>query len=345
MSKISIRTLRVGVDPGSLYTRVYVDGQGTELSEPSVAAADYVTGEVLAVGREAAILLRSKASQLYECRPFVAGEVRHYEAARLLLQSLLEKVQQQAVTRPDVCLAVPRSLTSVQKRAWTDVAYHAGARDTVLVDRAAAAALGAGADLARPQAVLAADIGLGMTVAVTAGGGYLATAYDAAGGGGVAAAIRRYLIEEQGLFADEETVRTLQREAAVAVQSVDNRTVALEGRSRADGTEQFYRVHSSDLYPVVQPAVEHIGAVIAGVLQACPPQAHADIAARGIILTGGGALLAGIDLYLRRRLGIPVVRTEEPFGRVAVGAAQALARRKEWPYLLEGATDPYGRNS
>lgn len=344
MSKISIRYLRVGVDPGSLYTRVCVEGREIKISEPSVAAADYATGEIVAVGTEAAILLRSKAGQLEEIRPFVGGEVRHYDAARWLLQSLLEKVQRQSVTRPEVCLAVPRSLTSVQKRVWTDVASHAGARSTVLVDRAAAAALGCGIDLEKPQAVLAADIGLGMTASVMAGGGYLVSAYDMQGGGGVAEAIRRFLSDTYGVFADAHAVRTLQREVAVAVASVDNRSVTMEGRLREDGTERIYTVHSTELYPVILPAVQHIATVLQRVLRACPPQAHADIVERGIVLTGGGALLAGLDLYLPSQLGVATVGMQEPFGRVAEGAVIALAKRKVWPYLLEGAEDPYGRN-
>lgn len=344
MSKISIRYLRVGIDPGSLYTRAHVEGRETKISEPSVAAADHMTGDIIAVGTEAAILLRSKAGQLDLIRPFVAGEVRHYEAARLLLQTILEKVQRQNVTRPEVCLAVPHSLAPMQKRAWLDVAYHAGARRAILVDRAAAAALGCGLDLEKPQATMAVDIGVGISASVMAAGGYLASVYDSAGGGGIARAICGYLADVHGVFADGHAVRTLQRDVAVAVPSVDNRVATIEGRLRVDGTEHIYTVHSRDLYPTMVPAVAHIARVLKRVLRSCPAQAHADIAMQGVFLTGGGALLAGLDLYLPESLGVPVIRMEEPFGRVAEGAVQALVRQKEWPYLLAGSADPYGRN-
>lgn len=345
MKKFSIQSLRVGIDPGTFYTRVYEDGRELELSEPSVAALDYVTGDILAVGTEAAILLRSKAGQLRECRPFEAGEVRHYEAARLLLQTLLEKVQQRAVMRPEVCLAVPRSISSVQKRAWADVAQAAGAKDTVLVDRAAAAALGSQIDIARPQAVLAADIGAGIAVSVMASGGYISSAYSPAGGEAVAKAIEKYVRDTYGVFGDSHAVATLQRDAAVAVQSVGERSVTLEGRLYSNGTAAVYTVTSRLLYPVLQPALRGMASLVEKVLRQCPPQAQSDIWRGGFQLTGGGSLLAGLDLFLTSQLGIPVLRADEPFGRVAVGAALALQRRKEWPYLLEAAADPYGRSN
>ncbi len=335
MSKLGIQSLRVGIDPGALYIRAHLESKA-EVSEPSVAALDYRSGEVLAVGRAAAKLLRTRGAYLRECRPFVDGKVAHYEAAQLLIRRVLDTVQKRAVWRPDVCIAVPRGISSLALRTWKDVAEQAGARAAVLVDRGAAAALGGDADLATATATAAVDLGISMAAAVTAGGGYLATTSAPVGMGAMTARIGRYLAEKYDLFYDDEVLRFALHDAASAVVTENARAVLLRGRLQADGTERMVTMTAEELYPVVQEGLQALAVYLTHWLRQVPPQAQEDIVHNGIILTGGGSLLHGIDTWLTGVLGVTVRATPEPFATVAKGALRALERRDDWPYLLAG---------
>ena len=181
MKRISMRSLLVGIDPGSLYTRVVVADAQQEISEPSLAAVT-TQGEVVAVGTEAAIRLRAEPRGLVAVRPFVGGVVAQQAAAQLLLQTILDKVQRGAVTRPTVCLAVPSLPSQVAVRAWLQTTRKAGVLETLLVDRGAATAIGTGWDPSRAEAVVAADCGAGADAASELG--EFAAAGDAQGDGG-----------------------------------------------------------------------------------------------------------------------------------------------------------------
>ncbi len=344
MSKLAWKNLRLGIDPGTLYTRIYGEGQSIQLSEPSVAATDYRTGEVVAVGTEAAILLRSRGGDLRETRPFVNGEIHDYEAARTLLQVMLDKVQKNKVAKPEVCLAVPRMVTAVQKRTWLDALRYAGARECVLIDRAAAAWLAEGESVTGPKAHAAADLGVGMTLAVMASGGYLASGYEPLAGGNLTMALTEFLEEKYQVMIDMPTIRDIQRDVAVAVADAGERSRVCVARSRRDGTEVTFTVTSGEIYPVVCRVAERIAKAWQSLLRKIGPQAQADIEEEGIFITGGTSLLAGLDLYLHAQLGLVVNHAQDPFDTVARGAVMALAKRKDCVYLLEGAADPYGRN-
>lgn len=336
MSKLGIQSLRVGIDPGALYIRAHLESK-TEVSEPSIAALDYRSGDVVAVGRAAATRLRQRGAYLRECRPFVGGEVVHYEAARLLLRQVLDTVQKRAVWRPDVCIAVPRGIAPLALRTWTDVAAQAGARSAILVDRGAAAALGSDADLAAPTATAAIDLGVGMAAAVTAGGGYLATTSAAVGMGALKARLGAYLTATYDLFYDDELLRVALHDAASAAPAESERAVLLRGRCQADGTERLVTLTAAEILPQVQAYLDRLAMYLRHWLARVSPQGQADIYRNGVILTGGGSRLDGIATALAERLGVEVRLTPEPFGTVAKGALKALQRSGDWPYLLASA--------
>lgn len=336
MSQLGIQSLRVGIDPGALYIRAYLESK-QEVSEPAVAALDYRSGEVVAVGRAAATRLRQRGAYLRECRPFVAGEVVHYEAARLLLRQVLDTVQKRAVWRPDVCLAVPRDMAPLALRTWTDVAVQAGARSAILVDRGAATALGSDADLAAPTATAAVDLGVGMAAAVTAGGGYLATTTAAVGMGALKERLGEYLVATYDLFTDDELLRFALHGAASATAADTERAVLLRGRLQADGTQCMVTLTAQEILPLVTAYLDRLAVYLRHWLARVSPQAQADIYRNGVILTGGGSLLDGIEGYLTAQLGVAVQASPNPFGTVAKGALKALQRSGDWPYLLASA--------
>ena len=335
MSKLGIQSLRVGIDPGALYIRAHLESK-VQVSEPSLAALDYISGEVVAVGRAARAMLRTRPSYLRECRPFALGEVVHYEAARLLLQQVLDTVQKRAMLRPDVCLAVPREISPVALRTWKDVVEQAGARSVILIDRGAAVALGTDADLAAPTATAAMDIGIGMAAAVTAGGGYLATIAGDVGMGALTTRLGAYLSERYDLFYDDSLLKAVLQDAASAGSADDNRAVLLSGRRQADGTEYVVTVTAEELQPTVEDYLALLRVRTAHWLRRVPPQAQADIYRNGIVLAGGGSLLHGLAPWLTTALGVAVRTAPDPFGAVAKGALAALQRRDDWPYLLAG---------
>lgn len=341
MKRISMRSLLVGIDPGSLYTRVVVADAQQEISEPSLAAVT-TQGEVVAVGTEAAIRLRAEPRGLVAVRPFAGGVVAQQAAAQLLLQSILDKVQRGAVTRPTVCLAVPSLASQVAARAWLQTTRKAGVLETLLVDRGAATAIGTGWDPLRAEAVVAADCGAGFTLTALSGGGYLANDYLPAGGRALSAALRAYLRETYGVMVEPATIQTLVREVAVCVPSVGETQQECTGRLLADGTLTEFTVTSTELLPLVREVTNVWLQRFRRLVRGLSAQAQADLLENGVRLTGGSALLKGFDLALAETIGIPVQVAKEPFGTVARGSMLALNRRAEWPYLLVGGN--VGRN-
>lgn len=342
MAKISLHTLEVGIDPGSLYTRLQVDAQ--QLSEPSLAAADFITGNIVAVGTEASILLKGAAERLRAVRPFVDGRVAEPEAARLLMERLLGKVQRGRVTRPAVCLAVPRELSAVEKRAWLDTTRHAGASSTILLDRGAAAVIGAGLEPFRPQAMLGVDLGVGMTAALLSCGGYVRTLYAADGGRAVTRSLQAYLREQTWLDVAPAVLNALQRDV-LSTFGGEDRSLPVTGRNLADGTLAELQIRAAQLQPLAQAQAERIARRLVRLLRKAPAEIPADLWREGIILSGGGSLLHGLAESLQELLGIRVKRVQEPFGTVALGAARALQKKREYRYLFEGTDEEQGRSA
>lgn len=342
MAKISLRTLEVGIDPGSLYTRLQIGGQ--QLSEPSLAAADFVTGDIVAVGTEASILLKGSTERLRGVRPFADGRVAEPEAARLLMERLLGKVQRGRVTRPAVCLAVPRALSPLEKQAWLDTTRHAGASSTILLDRGAAAVIGAGWEASRPQGMLGVDLGVGMTAALLSCGGYVRTLYEVDGGRAVTRALREYLERQAGLVVTPAVLQAVQREVVSTVGG-EERALVVAGRRSADGTAAEAQLHAGLLQPLVRAQAERLAQSLARLFRGVPAEIPADLWREGIVLSGGGSLLHGLPETLQELLGIRVKRVSEPFGTVALGAARALQKKREYRYLFEGTDEEQGRNA
>lgn len=322
----------IGVDLGTATVLVYVKGKGIVLKEPSVVAIDRDSGKVIAVGEEARRMIGRTPGNIVATRPLRDGVIADYDVTEKMLRHFIEKACKRKFFlpffRPRLMVCIPSGVTGVEERAVRQAAIQAGAKSAALIEEPLAAALGAGIDIAEPSGSMVVDIGGGTTdIAVLSLGGIVVSKSLRVGGDKFDEAIVRYIRREFNLMIGERTAEELKIQVGTALPSLkgENSTYDIRGRDLVSGLPKNISVDSRQAYEALQESVDQVVGSVKEVLEITPPELSADIMNKGIVMTGGGALLHGLSTLISRETGLPVYIAEDPISCVALGTGKALA--------------------
>jgi rod shape-determining protein MreB len=332
----------IGVDLGTANSLIYVHGRGIVLREPSVVAVDSASGRLLAVGEEARRMLGRTPGNIVAIRPLKDGVIADYDKTEAMLKYFLTRVcGRRMLFRPRIMVCVPSSVTTVERRAVLEAALQAGARKTYLIEEPLAAALGAGLDISRPSGCAVADIGGGTTdVAVFSLGGIVLSQTLRVGGDRFDAAVVRYMKREYNLMIGERTAEEIKIEVGTAFPGAREKAIETRGRDLLSGLPKTVTVTSREVCEALEEPVSAIIDLIKSVLERTPPELAADIMDKGLVLTGGGALLHGLERLASHDLGIPVHLADDPLSCVALGTGRALESLELFKDVLVSSTRP-----
>lgn len=319
-------TLDIGVDLGTANILVYIKGRGIVLREPSVVAIDRDTNKILAIGSDAKRMLGRTPGNIIAMRPLQEGVIADYEKTETMLRHFIQKVAGKSLLfKPRIMICIPSGVTSVEKRAVLEAAIQAGASKTYLLEEPLAAALGAGLNIAEPCGSMVVDIGGGtLDIAVLSLGGIVISDSLRIGGDRFDEAIIRYVKKEYNVLIGERSAEDLKINIATVHPKGRSISMEVRGRDLVTGLPKTLVITSDETREALKEAVSMLVDCVKGVLERTPPELAADIVDRGIILTGGGALLDGLDRLLQDETGIPVYLAEDPLSCVAVGTGKAL---------------------
>jgi len=322
----------LGIDLGTATTLVYVKNRGIVLNEPSVVAIDQNTNKFLAVGEEARRMLGRTPGNIIAIRPMKDGVISNYHITERMLKYFITKAVGRTFFKPRVIVCVPSGVTEVEKRAVLEASNHAGARKTFLIEEPIAAAIGAGIDITEPNGNMIVDIGGGTTdVAVISLGGIVISQSLKIAGDEFDEYITRYIRKKHNMMIGERSAEELKISIGTVYPREKEVYMDVRGRNLLTGLPRTVKISSSELLEAMEEPMDNIIQAIHSVLEKTPPELAADIGDRGIFLTGGGALIHGIDKLIRERTGIKVNIVEDPLGAVAIGTGRAL----DWVNLLE----------
>ena len=316
----------VGIDLGTANVLVYIKGKGIVLNEPSVVAINKDTDEILAVGEDARQMLGRTPSNIIAVRPLRDGVVSDYDITERMLKYFIKKTCGSGrFFKPKIMVCVPSGVTDVEKRAVREAAQQAGGKDVYLMEEPVAAAIGAGIDISKPDGVMVIDIGGGTTdIAVISLGGIVASTSVKMAGDKFDEAIIKYMRKEHKLYIGERTAEELKVTIGTAFPRDEVIVKECRGRDLVTGLPKSVDVTSDEMMSALDEAMQTITEAVHNVLERTPPELAADISNSGIVLTGGGALLYGIDKRIEDRTGIKVIIAEDPKSCVAIGTGKAL---------------------
>jgi len=320
----------LAIDLGTANTLVYVKNKGIVLSEPSVVAVS--TGNrsknrVLAVGLEAKNMLGKTPGNIVAIRPMRDGVIADFEVTEAMLRHFIRKVHnRRTFVRPRIIVAVPSGITQVEKRAVRESAESAGAREVFLIEEPMAAAIGAGLPIAEPTCNMVVDIGGGTTeVAVISLKGIVYSRSVRVAGDKMDSAIIQYIKRKYNLLIGERTAEVIKTTIGNAYPDPQNlETIEVKGRDLASGIPKILSIDSEEIRIAISEQIDAIVETVKIALEQTPPELSADIVDRGIILTGGGALLKNLDRLIREETSLPITVTEDPLSTVALGSGKAL---------------------
>ena len=316
----------VGIDLGTANVLVYIKGKGIVLNEPSVVAINNETDEILAVGEEARQMLGRTPANIVAVRPLRDGVISDYDITERMLKYFIRKTCGSGrFFKPKIMVCVPSGVTEVEKRAVREAATQAGGKDVYLMEEPVAAAIGAGIDISKPDGVMVIDIGGGTTdIAVISLGGIVASTSVKIAGDKFDEAIIKYMRKAHKLYIGERTAEELKLTIGTAYPRDEAVTKECRGRDLVTGLPKSVDVTSDEMMDALEEPLYAITEAVHNVLERTPPELAADISNSGIIITGGGALLFGIDKRIEERTGIKVIIAEDPKSCVAVGTGKAL---------------------
>jgi rod shape-determining protein MreB len=332
----------MAIDLGTANTLVYVKGRGIVLNEPSVVAILHNKGkkQVLAVGDEAKMMLGRTPGNIEAIRPLRDGVIADFEIAEEMIRHFIQKVHhRRSFARPLIIICVPSGSTAVERKAIKEAAENAGARQAILIDEPMAAAIGAGLPVTEPTGSMVVDIGGGTTeVAVLSLGGIVYSKSVRVGGDKMDEAIIAYIRRNHNLLVGESSAERIKKliGSACAPEDGEGETMEIRGRDLMNGVPKELIISQRQ---IAESLAEPVGAIIEAVkvaLEHTAPELAADIVDKGIILTGGGALLGNFDHVLRQATGLPVSIAEEPLSCVAIGTGRALEEIKTLRHVLSG---------
>ncbi len=318
----------IGIDLGTASVLVYLKGKGIVLHEPSVVAIDKNSGTMIAVGEEARQMLGRTPGNIVAIRPLRDGVIADYDVTERMLRYFIKKaVGHRFFFRPRVMVCIPSGVTSVEERAVRQAALQAGARQAFLIEEPLAAALGAGINISEASGNMVVDVGGGTTdVAILSLGGIVCTKSIRVAGDKFDEAITRYVRKEYNLMIGERTAEELKIKIGTAYPKAKQPGEGLEirGRDLVSGLPKTIRVTSEETAVALQEPVEQIVSAVKEVLERTPPELSADIINKGIVMTGGGSLLHGLDLLISEETGLAVHVAEDAISCVALGTGKAL---------------------
>ena len=316
----------VGIDLGTANILIYIEGKGIVLNEPSVVALNRDNGEIVAVGEEARLMLGRTPGNIVAVRPLKDGVISDYDTTERMLKYFIKKTcGKSRFFKPRIMVCVPSGVTEVEKRAVSEAASNAGAKEVFIMEEPIAAAIGAGLDIMRPDGIMVIDIGGGTTdIAVISLGGIVNSTSVKVAGDRFDDAIIRYMRKAHKIYIGERTAEQLKFNIGTAYPRPQPVSMECRGRDMATGLPVSVTVTSEEMYDALNEPLTVICESVHSVLERTPPEIAADISASGIVLTGGGALLWGMDKRIEERTKIPVTVAEEPKNCVAVGTGLAL---------------------
>lgn len=317
---------KFGIDLGTTNTLVFVAGQGVIINEPSVVAVDNETNEILAVGKEAKEMIGRTPSGITAYKPMKKGVIADYQVTEAMLRYFIEKAQGwQKFFRPDVIISVPAGITSAERRAVIKAAHSAGARGAYVVKEPVLAALGAGIPIHESSGHLIINIGGGTSeVAVISLGGIVVSKSVRVGGTDIDQAVIDYIRKKHNLAIGEATAEHIKLTIGSAVSVEDEEALEIRGRDLVHGLPRYIEVSTNEITQAMNTPLQEILQGVREVLQQTPPELSADIMDKGLILSGGGALLKNIDGFITRAIHVPAFVADKPLLCVAFGTGIVL---------------------
>ena len=314
----------IGIDLGTASVLVYIKGKGVVLKEPSVVAIDRDTKKVKAIGEEARFMLGRTPGNIMAIRPLRQGVISDYDVTEKMMKYFIRKAGGKRFFRkPRISVCIPSAATEVEKRAVEEATYNAGAREVAIIEEPIAAAIGAGIDISKPCGNMIVDIGGGTSdVAVISLGGSVVSASVKIAGDDFDDAIIKYMRKKHSLLIGEMTAEEIKIKIGSAFKRPELVTLDVRGRNLLTGLPNTITVTSDETLEALELPCKQIVDSVHQVLEKTPPELAADIADRGIVLTGGGALLWGMEQLLEAKTGINTVTAENPMNCVAIGTGK-----------------------
>lgn len=318
----------IGIDLGTANTLVFVRGKGIVLREPSVVAIRRDTGVILAVGNEAKKMIGRTPGNIVAIRPMKDGVIADFEVTQTMLRHfILKAYRRKTILKPQVVVCVPSGVTEVEKRAVLDATNQAGAREAFLIEEPMAAAIGAGLPVEEATGSMIVDVGGGTTeVAIISLGGIVTSRSVRVAGDEMDEAIIQYIKKTYKLLIGERTAEEIKMNVGTAyLKNRDNDGLMIRGRDLVTGLPKTLEVTSEEIESALAETVSSILEAIKITLEKSPPELAADIMDKGIVMTGGGSLLHGLDILVSEETGMPVIISDNPLDCVALGTGKALA--------------------
>ncbi|MES9684480.1 rod shape-determining protein [Bacillus sp. AFS001701] len=321
-------TRDLGIDLGTANTLVFVKGKGIVVREPSVVALKTDTKQIVAVGSSAKLMIGRTPGNVVATRPMKDGVIADFETTATMMKHYIDQAQKSNgffSRKPYVMVCVPSGITAVEKRAVIDATRQAGARDAFLIEEPFAAAIGANLPVMEPTGSMVVDIGGGTTeVAIISLGGIVTSQSIRTAGDDMDEAIIQYIKKNYNLSIGERTAEQLKLEIGSAIKTDSDEQMDIRGRDLISGLPKTITIHGEEIAVALSDTVEAIVESVKNTLEKTPPELAADIIDRGIVLTGGGALLRNIDKVIAQETNMPVIVAEDPLDCVAMGTGKAL---------------------
>lgn len=318
----------IGIDLGTANVLIYVVGKGIVLNEPSVVAIDTKTDKVLAVGSEAYRMVGRTPGNIRAIRPLKDGVISDFDITEAMLSYFINKLSVKGfLSKPNIMICAPTNITEIERKAIIQAAEKSGGAKVYLEEEPKVAALGAGMDIFKPSGNMVIDMGGGTSdIAILSLGDIVASRSIRVAGDRMNTEIVNYLKHKHNLIVGERTAETIKIKIGTAYPEPGNaeKTMAVRGRDSVSGMPTEVTVSAAEIEEAIHDSVDQIVAAAMAVLETTPPELAADIIDRGIMLTGGGALLDGIDKLFSERLTVPVIISEDPLDNVAKGAGVLL---------------------
>ncbi len=322
----------IGIDLGTATVLVYVKGRGIVIKEPSVVAIDKNTGKILKFGREAQMMLGRTPGNITAIRPLRDGVITQYDITQKMIQHFIKKSCGTVIFKPRVIICVPSGITEVEERAVVDAATQAGAKRTYLIEEPVAAAIGAGINISAPRGHMVLDIGGGTSdIAVISLGGVVVSESIKVAGDKFDEALIRYVRRKHNVLIGERTAEEIKIKIGCAWPRDEVRTIDVKGRCLVQGLPRMVRITSAEIPDALEEPITAIVEAVCSVIERTPPELIGDILHNGIVMTGGGSLLYGLDRLITYATGVRTRVADKAVSCVALGTGRSLEMLSRLP--------------